>query len=182
MQAGPRPHGGFVNGTPSRWSLKTEYREGNAPPQDERGKRESPGPRLILCGRGAIKKRIILGQEAAGMRRRTGRRGNEDCAKGKRGSRRRNRVHTESPRTLERWPGPRQRGTGKRSSEQEQRVDALAPGAEEGRRKLRKAAGRRYSLRAAGVRMGKPDRGEPLSSRAQYISTGGETPRTETSK
>ncbi len=35
-------------------------------------------------------------------------------------------------------------------------VDTLAPAAEEGRNKLRNAAGSRYGLRSAGVRMGQP--------------------------
>lgn len=43
-------------------------------------------------------------------------------------------------------------------SYKERTVNTLASAADEGRNKLRKAAGRRYSLQSAGIRMGQPRR------------------------
>jgi len=69
-----------------------------------------------------------------------------------------------------------------RSSEQEQRANALALGAEEGRRKLRKATGMHIQQSIRGYPNGETRLSEPQSSYDESIVIRGETPRTETSK
>ena len=64
----------------------------------------------------------------------------------------------------------------KRSSEKEQRENALAPGAEEGRRKLRKSAGRRIQPAIRGCPNGGTRLSKPQSPYGESIAVRGETP------
>ena len=62
-----------------------------------------------------------------------------------------------------------------RSSEQEQWENALALGADEGRRKLRKATGRREQSLIRGCPNGETRQSKPLSPHSQSITVRGET-------
>ena len=76
----------------------------------------------------------------------------------------------------------RRGGGSNRLSEEGHRADALAPGADERRDKLRKAAGRSKCPAIRGCLNGETRRGSPPSPRAESIGPEEGTRRTETSK